>query len=410
VSDAILVLNAGSSSIKFSMFPGHERPTRQGLICEGECEGIGHRIHFTAKDRSRTPLVDAHLTESTTHEEALAALLDWIEGHFQNDELVAAGHRVVHGGSLYTAPVVIDATVAAELRRLIPLAPLHQPHNLAAIDELSRLHPALPQVACFDTAFHHTQSEVATAFALPRRLTDEGIRRYGFHGLSYEYIASVLPGVLGAAAADGRVVVAHLGSGASLCALRKRRSVATTMGFTALDGLVMSRRSGNIDPGVILYLMQEKGMTAEDVSHMLYNESGLLGVSGLSDDMRTLLASDDPLAKDAVDLFVYRFGRELGSMAAALGGIDALVFTAGIGEHAAEIRRRVCDDAAWLGVDLDQSANLGGRALITHQDSRTSAWVIPTDEDLMIARHVWTLLNSGAASLDPNGNIESPTA
>ena len=410
MSDAILVLNAGSSSIKFSMFPGHERPTRQGLICEGECEGIGHRIHFTAKDRSRTPLVDAHLTESTTHEEALAALLDWIEGHFQNDELVAAGHRVVHGGSLYTAPVVIDATVAAELRRLIPLAPLHQPHNLAAIDELSRLHPALPQVACFDTAFHHTQSEVATAFALPRRLTDEGIRRYGFHGLSYEYIASVLPGVLGAAAADGRVVVAHLGSGASLCALRKRRSVATTMGFTALDGLVMSRRSGNIDPGVILYLMQEKGMTAEDVSHMLYNESGLLGVSGLSDDMRTLLASDDPLAKDAVDLFVYRFGRELGSMAAALGGIDALVFTAGIGEHAAEIRRRVCDDAAWLGVDLDQSANLGGRALITHQDSRTSAWVIPTDEDLMIARHVWTLLNSGAASLDPNGNIESPTA
>ena len=410
MSDAILVLNAGSSSIKFSMFPGHERPTRQGLICEGECEGIGHRIHFTAKDRSRTPLVDAHLTESTTHEEALAALLDWIEGHFQNDELVAAGHRVVHGGSLYTAPVVIDATVAAELRRLIPLAPLHQPHNLAAIDELSRLHPALPQVACFDTAFHHTQSEVATAFALPRRLTDEGIRRYGFHGLSYEYIASVLPGVLGAAAADGRVVVAHLGSGASLCALRKRRSVATTMGFTALDGLVMSRRSGNIDPGVILYLMQEKGMTAEDVSHMLYNESGLLGVSGLSDDMRTLLASDDPLAKDAVDLFVYRLGRELGSMAAALGGIDALVFTAGIGEHAAEIRRRVCEDAAWLGVDLDQSANLGGRALITHQDSRTSAWVIPTDEDLMIARHVWTLLNSGAASLDPNGNIESRIA
>jgi len=306
VSDAILVLNAGSSSIKFSMFPGHERPTRQGLICEGECEGIGHRIHFTAKDRSRTPLVDAHLTESTTHEEALAALLDWIEGHFQNDELVAAGHRVVHGGSLYTAPVVIDATVAAELRRLIPLAPLHQPHNLAAIDELSRLHPALPQVACFDTAFHHTQSEVATAFALPRRLTDEGIRRYGFHGLSYEYIASVLPGVLGAGAADGRVVVAHLGSGASLCAIRKRRSVATTMGFTALDGLVMSRRSGNIDPGVILYLMQEKGMTAADVSHLLYNESGLLGVSGISDDMRTLLASDDPWANEAVALFVYR--------------------------------------------------------------------------------------------------------
>jgi acetate kinase len=408
VSDAILVLNAGSSSLKFSVFAGHESPSRQGIICEGECEGIGHRVHFTAKDRNRTALVDEYLTDGTTHEDALAALLGWLDDHFHDNQLVAAGHRVVHGGSLHTAPVRIDAALIAELRRLVPLAPLHQPHNLAAIDALTKLHPGLPQIACFDTAFHHTQTELATAFALPRRLTAEGIRRYGFHGLSYEYITSVLPDVLGAGAADGRVVVAHLGSGASLCAIQKCRSVATTMGFTALDGLVMSRRSGNIDPGVILYLMQEKGMTAEDVSHLLYNESGLLGVSGISDDMRTLLASDDPSAKDAVALFVYRVGRELGSMAAALGGVDALVFTAGIGEHAAEIRRRVCEDAAWLGVDLDQSANVAGGPLITHQASRTSAWVIPTDEDLMIALHTWTLLSAEAG--DAGANTESRKA
>ena len=402
MSDAILVLNAGSSSIKFSVFPGHQRPSRQALICEGECEGIGHRAHFTAKDRTGASLVDQYLTEGAMHEDALAVLLRWLEDHFLDNQLVAAGHRVVHGGPLYSAPVLVDAPVTAELRRLIPLAPLHQPHNLAAIAAISKLHPGLPQIACFDTAFHHTQSEVATAFALPRRFAAEGIRRYGFHGLSYEYIASVLPEILGAGAADGRVVVAHLGWGASLCAIHRRRSVATTMGFTALDGLVMSRRSGNLDPGVVLYLMQEKGMTAAEVSHLLYNESGLLGVSGISDDMRTLLASDEATAKEAVALFAYRIGRELGSMAAALGGIDALVFTAGIGEHAAEIRRRVCEDAAWLGVDLDQSANLTGGALITRTGSRTAAWVIPTDEDLMIARHAWTLLNEGAAALDPH--------
>jgi acetate kinase len=249
VSDAILVLNAGSSSIKFSVFPGHETPSRQGIICEGEYEGIGHRVHFTAKDLAGASLADEYLAEGASHEDALSALLRWLEVHYPDNQLVAAGHRVVHGGSLYTAPVLIDAAVIAELRRLIPLAPLHQPHNLAAIDALSKLHPTLPQIACFDTAFHHTQSEVATAFALPRRLTAEGIRRYGFHGLSYEYIASALPDILAPATADGRVVVAHLGSGASLCAMQSRKSVATTMGFTALDGLAMSRRCGNLDPG-----------------------------------------------------------------------------------------------------------------------------------------------------------------
>jgi len=406
VSDAILVLNAGSSSIKFSVFPSHDQPNRQDIMCEGECEGIGHRVHFTAKDRAGASLVDEYLAEGTNHEEALAALLRWLEDRFTDHQLVAAGHRVVHGGSLYAAPVLVDASVSAELRRLIPLAPLHQPHNLAAIAALAELHPPLPQIACFDTAFHHTQPEVATAFALPRHLAAEGIRRYGFHGLSYEYIASVLPDILGPAA-DGRVVVAHLGSGASLCAMRERKSVATTMGFTALDGLPMSRRCGNLDPGVVLYLMQEKGMTAAEVSDLLYNESGLFGVSGVSDDMRVLLASENSSAKEAVALFVYRIGRELGSMAAALGGIDALVFTAGIGEHAAEIRRRVCDGATWLGVELDQSVNLSGGASITRTGSRTSAWVIPTDEDLMIARHVWALLNPEAAPLDSHGNSGS---
>ena len=376
------------------------RPSREGLICDGECEGIGHRVHFTAKDRAGASLVDEYLAEGTTHEDALAALLRWLEGHFQDHRLIAAGHRVVHGGSLYTAPVRIDASVTAELRRLIPLAPLHQPHNLAAIAALAKLHPALPQVACFDTAFHHTQSEVATEFALPRRLAAEGIRRYGFHGLSYEYIASVLPDILGPAEADGRVVVAHLGSGASMCAMHRRKSVATTMGFTALDGLPMGSRCGNLDPGVVLYLIQEKGMTAQAVSDLLYHSSGLLGVSGLSDDMRALLASEDPHAANAVALFVYRISRELGSLAAALGGLDALVFTAGIGEHAPEIRRRACEQAAWLGVHFDEAANTAGGPRITIMGSRASAWMIPTDEDLMIARHTWRLTKADETARD----------
>jgi acetate kinase len=393
MSDTILVLNAGSSSIKFSLFDATVRPSRQGLVCEGACDGIGHRAHFTAKGRDGISLVDEHLADGISHEDTLAALLRWLEDRFQDDQLVAAGHRVVHGGPHYTTPVRIDASVIDELQRLIPLAPLHEPHHLAAIAALAKLHPLLPQIACFDTAFHHTQSELATGFALPRRLTEKGIRRYGFHGLSYEYIASVLPDMLGSAAAEGRVAVAHLGSGASMCALRQRKSLATTMGFTALDGLPMSRRCGVLDPGVVLYLIQEKGMTAAAVNDLLYNESGLLGVSGISDDMRVLLASDRPAAQEAVALFTYRIGRELGSLAAALGGLDALVFTAGIGEHAAEIRRRVCQDAAWLGVALDDAANGAGGPRITQADSRVSAWVIPTDEDLMIARHVWALFN-----------------
>jgi acetate kinase len=391
MSDAILVLNAGSSSIKFSLFEAHVRPSREGLICDGEFDGIGHRVHFVAKDHSGTSMADEYLTEAATHEDALATLLSWVERQFPNNPLVAAGHRVVHGGSRYAVPVQSNSSVIDELRRLIPLAPLHQPHNLAAIDAIAKLHPALPQVACFDTAFHHTQSEIAAAYALPRSITAQGVRRYGFHGLSYEYIASVLPEVLGPAAAEGRVVVAHLGNGASMCAMRQRQSVATTMSFTALDGLPMGTRCGNLDPGVVLYLIQENGMTPQAVSDLLYHSSGLLGVSGVSDDMRTLLASEDPLAAKAIALFVYRIGRELGSLAASLGGLDALVFTAGIGEHAPEIRQRACEQATWLGVELDGAANAAGAARITTPGSRTSAWVIPTNEDLMIARHTWRL-------------------
>jgi acetate kinase len=402
VRNAILVLNAGSSSIKFSLFEAHVRPSRQGFLCEGQCEDIGHRVHFTAKDRASASLVNEHLA-AITHEDALSVLLRWLENHFQDHRLLAAGHRVVHGGSLYTEPVRIDVSVIAELRRLIPLAPLHQPHPLAAIAALSKLDPDLPQIACFDTSFHHTQAALASAFALPRWLTDEGIRRYGFHGLSYEYIASVLPEILGPEEAAGRVVVAHLGSGASMCAVHRRKSVATTTGFTTLDGLPMNRRCGNIDPGVVLYLMQQKGMNAAEVSDLLYNKSGLFGVSGVSDDMRTLLVSDDPHAEDAVALFVYRICRELGSLAAALGGLDALVFTAGIGEHAPEIRRRVCEKAAWLGVCLDEAANAAGGPRITITGSRVSAWIIPTDEDLMIARHTWQLIKDDIR--DDKGSI-----
>lgn len=392
MSDAILVLNAGSSSIKFALFAADANPGRQGLLCEGQCEGIGHRVQFAAKDRAGTVLVDDHLVDGTSHEDALAILLRWLERRFAADRLIAAGHRVVHGGARFAEPVRIDDAVIAELTRLIPLAPLHQPHHLAAIAALAKLHPDLPQIACFDTAFHHGQPALAAAFALPRRLAEEGVRRYGFHGLSYEYIASVLPDVVGPEAAEGRVVVAHLGAGASLCAMQGRKTVATTMGFTALDGLMMGRRCGALDPGVVLYLLQQKGMTADAVSDLLYHDSGLLGVSGISDDMRTLLASDRSSAEEAVALFVYRIGRELGSLAAALGGLDALVFTAGIGEHAPEIRDRVCRSAAWLGVALDEVANRAGGPCITRPGSRASGWVIATDEDLMIARHAWSVL------------------
>jgi acetate kinase len=391
-SQAILVVNAGSSSIKFSLFSADAWPEKQSLLCEGKMEEIGHPVRFTAADGHGRSLVKQVLSRDTTHEDALAVLLEWIGNEFSATELSAVGHRVAISGPKYIGPVRLDDHVTADLRALSPLAPLHQPHHLAAIEALTKLYPRLPQFACFDTSFHVSQPHVATLFALPRALTEEGVRRYGFHGLSYEYIASVLPDYLGPERAEGRIVVCHLGSGDSMCAIRHRKSLATTTGFTALDGLPMGRRCGNLDPGVVLYLLQQKGMTADAVSHLLYNESGLFGISGISDDMRELLGSGNPHAAEAVDVFVYRIGRELGALAACLGGLDAIVFTAGIGANAPVIRSRVCQSAAWLGIDLDGTANQAGGPCITTTSSAVSGWVIPTDEDLMIARHSWQLL------------------
>lgn len=384
--DGILVINAGSSSIKFSLFVS--RPGAEPVLAsKGQVEGLDVAPHFAAFDPTGAAVAERRWSDAKTSRAALFEhLLSWVEHHLGDAILRAAGHRVVHGGSAYSAPVAVDEAVLAELDRLIPLAPLHQPHNLSPIRELAKLHPTLPQVACFDTAFHHTNPPVAQAFALPRALSGEGVKRYGFHGLSYEYVASVLP-QRDAKAAAGRVVVAHLGSGASMCALKGGRSVASTMGFTALDGLPMGTRTGSIDPGVLLYLMQEKKMDAKAIETLLYKQSGLLGVSGVSNDMRVLLASRDPHAAEAVDLFVYRVGRDLGSLAAALGGLDALVFTAGIGERSGEIRARVCRQAQWLGVSLDEAANEAGGPLVSAADSAVAVWVIPTDEELMIARH-----------------------
>ncbi len=332
--------------------------------------------------------------EAPGHDGAIAYLLDFLRGELSGHRLLAVGHRVVHGGVEFDRPVRVDADVLARLDRLVPLAPLHQPHNLAPIRALLARAPALPQVACFDTSFHRAMPAVAQAYALPPAITDRGVRRYGFHGLSYEYIASVLPR-FEPAAAQGRVVVAHLGNGASMCAIRAGRSVASTMGFTALEGLPMGTRSGSLDPGVLLYLMDELAMDARAIEKLLYTQSGLLGVSGVSSDMRTLLASDDPRARFAIELFAYRIGRELGSLAAALGGLDTLVFTGGIGEHAAPVRERVLRAAAWVGVELDAAANAAHGPRLSTAGSRASAWVIPTNEELMIARHTQALLAAG---------------
>ena len=390
MTDVILVLNAGSSSVKFSTFAVDARGRDLALRYRGAIDGIGSDPRFVVADAEGRRVVDqavaARRVGAADHESLLPLLHEWIAGHADQLRVAAIGHRVVHGGEQFAAPVMLDDVILDQLEKLAPLAPLHQSHNLAPIRVISRIAPDIPQVACFDTAFHRTQPPVSQLYALPRDLSATGIRRYGFHGLSYEYIASVLPSILGDAARR-RVVTAHLGNGCSMCAMRDGKSVATTMGFTPLDGLPMGTRSGAIDPGVVLYLLTERGMSVADVSDLLYHRSGLLGVSSLSNDMRTLLASDAREAADAVDLFVYRITRELGSLAAALGGLDALVFTAGIGEHAAPVRARVCEGAAWLGIRLDAAANLAGGPRISTADSPVSVWVVPTNEELMIARH-----------------------
>lgn len=392
--DALLVLNAGSSSLKFAVFRDEDPPL---LLLRGQFEGLLTQPRFVARDERA--IVGEKTWASGTklgHQGAIEFLFAWgRDGGLAGRRIAAAGHRVVHGGPKFSAPVLLNPETVAALEALVPLAPLHQPHNVSAIKSVTDTAPALPQVACFDTAFHRAQSDVAQAFALPSRYAEEGVRRYGFHGLSYEYVASVLLEMDGRAA-GGRTVVAHLGNGASMCAMHSGRSVATTMGFTALDGLVMGTRCGAIDPGVLLYLMDRHEMNARELEHLLYEQSGLLGVSGVSSDMRELLASSDAGARAAVDLFVYRIGRELGSLAAALGGLDAVVFTGGIGEHAAPIRARVCRDAQWLGVDLDEDANANGGPRISRRDSRVTAWVIPTNEEFMIALHTRRVLGERA--------------
>jgi acetate kinase len=374
----IAVLNAGSSSLKFALYRLEEGALHR--LYHGQIAGIAVQGRFTVCDANGMLLDEA--SDAADHAAALQRLLQWLDSHNEL-ELQAVGHRVVHGGVEFSAPVVVDDLIMARLQLLIPLAPLHQPHNLKAIELLRQLRPALPQIACFDTAFHRTMPMTAQRYALPHELFDKGVRAYGFHGLSYEYIATQFP--------SGRVIVAHLGNGASMCALRDGKSVATTMGFTPLDGLPMGTRCGAIDPGVLIYLLRH-GMSVDELDDLLQHQSGLLGLSAISSDMRTLLESSDDHAAEAIEQFCYRTAREIGSLAAALAGLDAIVFTAGIGEHAAEVRSRICQQTQWLGVQLDETANRNHSACISTPQSTVSIWVMATDEEQVIARHCHSLV------------------
>ncbi|WP_027551208.1 acetate/propionate family kinase [Bradyrhizobium sp. Cp5.3] len=395
--DTILVINAGSSSVKFQVYSVEGDGALRRQI-KGQMDGIGSRPRLRASDATGDPLADrAYPIEAVPDVPAAMAVAgDWLR-----DELrvipIAVGHRVVHGGPDHARPVLIDHGVVSRLERFVPLAPLHQPHNLAPIRSLLANFPTLPQVACFDTAFHRTHDAVADHYAIPHQLHAEGVRRYGFHGLSYEYIARTLPSVA-PDIARRRVIVAHLGSGASMCAIKDGRSIESTMGFTALDGLPMGTRPGQIDPGVVLYLMSEKGMSAAKVQDFLYRDCGLKGLSGVSNDMRELEASTDPHAKLAIDYFVYRIGLNAGMLAAALQGLDAFVFTAGIGENSASIRARIAEQLGWLGVALDATENARHARLISRSGSLIPVYVVPTDEELMIAQHTLSLLMNGRST------------
>jgi acetate kinase len=391
MEDYALVLNAGSSSLKFCVF---QRPEGDGwrLEARGQIEGIGTAPKLRVKNGEGKPVADEKVdTWVRDGRDAVDVLAVWLRSHYDGAHVLGVGHRVVHGGVWFTAPTILDRHTLAHLYELVPLAPLHQPYNLAAIEAVFARLPDVPQVACFDTSFHRGQPAVAEVIPLPRDLCKAGVQRYGFHGLSYEYIASVLPEVA-PEIAGGRVIVAHLGSGASMCALKEGQSVDSTLGFTALDGLCMGTRPGALDPGVVLYLLQSLSLSPKDIETILYKKSGLLGISGVSNDMRELLCSRRPEAGLAVDYFVYRAAREVGALAAVLGGLDGLVFTGGIGENSAEIRRRVCEASRWLGVELDAEANEARGPRISTRESKVSAWVISTDEELMIARHTGTLL------------------
>jgi acetate kinase len=382
--------------LKFCVFQRPEgEPWR--LETRGQIEGIGTKPRLSAKDGSGGKVADEPLGATVMNaSSALDSLAAWLRGRYGRARVAGVGHRVVHGGARFAGPTIVTPEVLTQLRELVPLAPLHQPYNLAAIDAVSERLPGVPQVACFDTSFHRGHAPVADMIPLPRAIRDGGVQRYGFHGLSYEYIASVLPDVA-PEIARGRVIVAHLGSGASLCALKDGKSVDSTLGFTALDGLCMGTRPGALDPGVVLYLFQTLGMSAKAVETTLYKESGLRAISGISNDMRDLIGNPDPAASLAVDYFVYRAAKDVGALAAVLNGVDGIVFTAGIGENAPEIRRRICEASQWLGVDLDADANAQGGPRISRAGSRVSAWVIPTNEELMIARHTGVLLGLIAA-------------
>jgi len=397
MNDVILVINAGSSSIKFSLF----HVERLTLIFYGEIElgeGLSYskteslftKTRFSAFNDKHDIILQKDLEENG-YEAGLTFLFTWFETFQKQYVLKAVGHRIVHGGTEFLNPVRIDNAITTKLTKLIPLAPLHQPHNLEAIKIIAEKYPKMAQVGCFDTAFHGTQSRLAKLFAIPRKLTEEGMIRYGFHGLSYEYIASVLPDKVNVKK-HTKIIVAHLGNGSSMCALYELKSVATSMGFTALDGLMMGSRCGAIDPGVILYLLQEKKMTAEQINHLLYNESGLLGVSGISGDVRDLLASTEATAKEAIDLFCYRAAREIGALCVALNGCDAIVFTAGIGEHAPVIRQKISEWLDWMGVQLDEVSNHRSDAVISQSSSKVTVAVIPTNEEYMIAKHTLSLV------------------
>jgi acetate kinase len=385
--NAILVLNAGSSSLKFSVFEIDK--AELSSIITGQLESIGTAPRLKAKDGTGQVLIDKtwQTTEVANHAQALQQITEFLNDH-NHSQLVGVGHRVVHGGTDYTTPQRISPELLDKLDTITHLAPLHNPHNLAAIRAMQQQRPDLPQVACFDTAFHSQQNIMAKLLGLPYHYYEQGVQRYGFHGLSYEYIASILPPEL----AEKRVIVAHIGSGASLCAMQNGRSIATTMGFTALDGLLMGTRAGSLDAGVILYLLQQQGLSIKQLEDLLYKQSGLLGLSGISNDMRVLLDSNEARAKLAVDFFVYKANREIGSLAAALGGLDGLIFTAGIGENSPIIRQRIAEQAAWLGIDFDSAANSANANCLSHTNSRVAVWMLPTNEELMIARHTRALL------------------
>jgi acetate kinase len=389
MAECIAVVNAGSSSVKFAFYDSAGEET---LMLRGQVEQIGVSPSLSVSGPDGTEVEQRSWpAEGFGHMQAMKAILETAREHLAGSTINGVGHRVVHGGTLFTAPIRISDAIIAELEELSPLAPLHQPHNLAPIKAIAENMPDIPQVACFDTAFHQSQPHLAHTFALPRELSEAGIRRYGFHGLSYDYVSHKLLEVAPEIATK-RLIIAHLGNGASLCALHEGRSVATTMGFTAVEGLMMGTRCGSIDPGVLIYLMDERGMGARELEMLVYKQSGLLGVSGISSDMRTLRASNDPKAKEAIDLFIYRIVREIGSLAAALGGLDGLVFTGGIGQRDLKTRSEVAAGCAWLGAELDDERNRRGEGLISSDSSKLPIWVVTTDEERVVARQTAAVL------------------